>query len=242
MVGCIHSAKFEQGAECLVKPKSQGTGWMTIAEKTTARATQTQRKTRIQREKEGIILDAALEVFSTRGFAGTTVDQVAAAAGMSKPNLLYYFASKEEVYRTLLDLQLDDWVLPLDRIREDGEPLEELRAYIRRKLELSRQRPRESRLYAMEIIQGAPHVKTALYGQLRDLVAEKAAVIQGWINAGRMAAIDPTHLIFAIWATTQHYADFDAQTRAISGAEGDVLFDTALKTLETLLLDGLRVR
>ncbi len=215
---------------------------MTVTETTIARATKTRRKTRIQREKEGIILNAALDVFSAYGFAGTTIDKIAATAGMSKPNLLYYFASKEDVYVTLLDKQLADWVVPLEQIREDGDPIEELRAYVRRKLELSRQRPRESRLYAMEIIHGAPHIKTASFKDLRKVVEEKVAVIQGWADAGRITAINPTHLIFAIWATTQHYADFDVQIRAIDDSDDDELFETAAKSLETLLLDGLKAR
>lgn len=215
---------------------------MATVETVLARATQTQRRTRIQREKREIILEAALDVFSTRGFDGATVDQIASAAGMSKPNLLYYFARKEDIYRALLDRQLDDWVEPLAAIRADGEPIDELRGYIRRKLEISRLRPRESRLYANEILQGAPHVGASLHGEMGDLVTEKAAAIQVWVDAGKIAPVDPIHLIFAIWATTQHYADFDAQVRAIAQVKGDEHFDTALQTLETLFLDGLRVR
>jgi len=215
---------------------------MTTSETASARATQTQRRTRIQLENEARILDAALDVFSVRGLGGATVDQIAAAADMSKPNLLYYFARKDDIYTALLDRQLDDWLEPLHALNPDGDPIAELRAYIRRKLEMSRTRPRESRLYANEMLHGAPHVKDELEGLLRALVAEKAAVVQGWIDAGRLAPVDPTHLIFAIWATTQHYADFDVQVRAVTGVEDDSHFEVALATLNTLFLDGLRVR
>lgn len=214
---------------------------MAVAENTLARATKTRRKTRIQREKEGIILDAALDVFSIHGFAGTTIDKIAERAGMSKPNLLYYFACKGDVYTALLDKQLADWLVPLEGICETGDPLEELRRYIRLKLELSRQRPRESRLFAMEIIQGATRIKSELFNDLRKIVQEKAAVIQGWADDGRITAINPTHLIFAIWATTQHYADFDVQVREIDDSDDDKLFETATKSLETLFLDGLKI-
>lgn len=215
---------------------------MATVETPSARATRTQRRTRIQREKESVILDAALDIFSTHGFAGTTVDQLAAAAGMSKPNLLYYFARKDDVYSALLERQVDDWTVPLNEIREDGEPLEELRGYIRRKLTLSRMRPRESRLYAMEIIQGAPRMQSALDGEIYGLVREKSAVIEGWMKAGKIAAMDATHLIFAIWATTQHYADFYAQVHAVTGEDSETNFRAAQQTLEALFLDGLRLR
>ncbi|MCL4168119.1 UNVERIFIED_CONTAM: hypothetical protein GTU68_026510, partial [Idotea baltica] len=169
---------------------------MSSRDTASARATQTRRRTRIQQEKEAQILDAALDVFSAQGYGGATVDQIAAAAKMSKPNLLYYFARKDDIYAALLDRQIDDWLEPLAALNPDGDPIEELRAYIRRKLELSRVNPRESRLYANEMLQGAPHVKETLEGPLRTLVAEKAAAIQGWVDAGRIAAVDPAHLIF----------------------------------------------
>ncbi len=215
---------------------------MATGKKHSARATKTRRKTRIQEEKEEIILDAALDLFSAKGFDGVTVDQIASAARMSKPNLLYYFARKKDIYVTLLDRLLETWLEPLIALRAEGDPIEELRGYLRRKLEMARTQPRESRLFANEILQGAPRVRRSLQGPLRELVTEKSAVIQGWINAGRLAKIDPTHLIFAIWSTTQHYADFDAQIRAVTRSEDDAHFETALETLETLFLEGLRVR
>jgi len=215
---------------------------MASDETSSARATKTRRRTRIQREKEELILDAALDLLSAKGFDGTTVDQIAAAAGMSKPNLLYYFARKEDVYVALLDRLLETWLEPLIALDPAGDPIEELRGYFRRKFEMARTQPRESRLFANEILQGAPRVRESLEGPLRALVAEKAAVVQGWIDAGRLARVDPTHLIFAIWSTTQHYADFDAQVRAVTQSDDDAHFDAGLKTLETLFLDGLRVR
>ena len=215
---------------------------MAPVENAAARATKTLRKTRIQAEKEEIILDSALDLFSAKGFDGTTVDQIASAANMSKPNLLYYFARKEDVFVALIDRLLETWLEPLVELNADGDPIEELRSYLRRKLEMSRTRPRESRLFANEILQGAPRVRSSLEGPLRALVSEKASVIQAWIDAGRLARVDPTHLIFAIWSTTQHYADFEVQVRAVTRSEDDTHFEAALNTLEKLFLDGLRVR
>ena len=102
-------------------------------------------KTRIQREKQDVILDAALNVFSLHGFRGATIDQIAEAAGMSKPNLLYYFGSKGEIHRQLLTSMLDLWLDPLRELDSDGDPMPEIRSYIRRKLEMARDFPRESR-------------------------------------------------------------------------------------------------
>ncbi|MCB5205208.1 HTH-type transcriptional regulator RutR [Neorhizobium sp. T786] len=209
-----------------------------------ARAAKTQRRTRIQEEKEERILDGALEVFSASGFRGTTIDQIAEATGMSKPNLLYYFRTKEAIYRRLLERMLFTWLEPLKAFDAEGDPQAEIRSYIRRKLEMSRDYPRESRLFANEMLQGAPHIGDELNGPLKQLVDEKADVIRAWIKAGKIARCDPYHLIFAIWSTTQHYADFDVQVRAVLGESraGEGRFEDAARFLEQMFMRGLEIK
>ena len=184
-------------------------------------------QTRIQRKNTSAILDAALAVFSQHGFRGSTLDQIAKAARLSKPNLLYYFPSKEAIHRELLSGQMEIWLAPLRRIDANGEPVDEIVGYVLRKLEMARELPRESRLFANEIVQGAPRILDQIEGELRELVTAKAGVIQRWIDAGKIAALDPYHLIFSIWATTQHYADFDVQVRGILRPDGDAHFENA---------------
>ncbi|RMA43164.1 TetR family transcriptional regulator C-terminal domain-containing protein [Rhodophyticola porphyridii] len=195
-------------------------------------------RTRIQRKNTQAILEAALLVFSRHGFRGATLDQIAAAAGLSKPNLLYYFPSKEAVHVTLLSQLMDTWLDPLREMDPDGEPVEELLGYVSRKLQMSRDFPRESRLFANEILQGAPRMQEVLATDLRKLVDEKVTIIRGWAAAGKIADIDPHHLIFSIWALTQHYADFDVQVRAVLGEDRDPFAEaeTFLRTLFTKLL------
>jgi TetR/AcrR family transcriptional regulator len=201
-------------------------------------------RTRIQREKQDIILDAALGIFSLHGFRGATIDQIADAAGMSKPNLLYYFASKEEIHRRLLTEMLDLWLDPLRELDAEGDPIPELRSYIRRKIEMARDFPRESRLFANEMLQGAPHAIDVLQTELKQLVDDKARVIEDWMAQGKLARTDPYHLIFSIWATTQHYADFDVQVRSVLGKDrgGEGRFEDAARYLEHLFMDGLLPR
>jgi len=198
-------------------------------------------QTRIQREKQEVILEAALDVFSREGFRGATIDQIAEAAGMSKPNLLYYFPRKEEIYQRLLAEMLDIWLAPLREIDSVGDPVPELRSYLRRKLEMSRDYPRQSRLFANEMLQGAPRVLEMLESDLKALVDDKAKVIEGWMDAGKIVRTDPYHLIFSIWATTQHYADFDVQVHGVLGKDrgGEGRFEDAARFLENLFLHGL---
>ena len=200
------------------------------------------RRTRIQQAKRELILEAALDVFSTHGFRGSTIDQIAEAAGMSKPNLLYYFRRKEDIHEALMERLLDTWLAPLRELDDSGDPIAEIRGYIRRKLEMARDFPRESRLFANEILQGAPRIMPLLEGELKELVDEKAEIIKGWMRAGKIVKTDPWHLIFAIWATTQHYADFDVQVRAVLGPDrgSEGRFEDAARFLEQLFVEGLR--
>ncbi len=194
----------------------------------------TRPRTRIQARNQDAILEAALAVFSTQGFRGATLDQIADVAGLSKPNLLYYFASKDAIYAELLTGLLDTWLDPLRAMNPDGDPVQELLGYVRRKLQLSRDYPRESRLFANEILQGAPRMQAAITVDLTALVAEKAVILTTWMDQGRIARLHPIHLIFSIWALTQHYADFDCQVRAVLQGEGADPYPQAQLYLETL--------
>ncbi len=205
-----------------------------------ARAAKTRKRTRIQAANEERILDAALDVFSTHGFRGATVDQVALRAGMTKPNLLYYFRRKRDIYLAVLNRTHEMWLQPLEELVADGDPASEISDYIDRKLEMARDNPKASRLFAMEIIQGAPVLGETLTGRLKTLVDDKAAIIRRWVAEGKLAPVDPYHLIFMVWATTQHYADFEVQIRAILGqrAERPAHFALAKATLEQVFLKG----
>ena len=191
------------------------------------------KRTRIQIEKTDAILEAALDVFSGFGFRGSTLDQIAERAQISKPNLLYYFSGKEAIHRELLSRLLDTWLQPLRSIDPSGHPIDEIAAYVRRKIEMARDYPREGRLFANEIIHGAPVIHAMLSNDLKALVDEKCEVISNWAAQGRIAAINPHHLIFSIWATTQHYADYSVQVRLVLGRDNEA-FDDATVYLDTL--------
>ncbi len=199
---------------------------------------------RIQEANRKAILDAAVDVFAVSGFRGATIDEIASRAGMSKPNLLYYFKSKQQIYQQVLEQTLEDWLAPFAAIDPEGDPIEELRRYITAKLEMSAKRPEASKLFANEIIHGAPVIGTFLQTTLKDLVDEKTKVIRHWVGQGKLAPIDPYHLIFLIWATTQHYADFDVQIRAVAGTQAGRpgFAEQAAQAVLSIILNGIRPR
>lgn len=174
-------------------------------------------KGQIRQANEALILAAAERVFAGAGFGGATMAAIAEAAGLPKANLHYYFGSKQELYRTVLAETLKDWLEPTHVIRVDADPKTAIEAYIRAKMALSMQRPHASRVFANELLHGAPVVKPLLLTDLRELVQAKAEVIAQWVQDGRMAPVDPVHLFFTIWAATQTYADFEVQICAVLG-------------------------
>ena len=196
-------------------------------------------KTRIQRQKRKVILDAALEIFSTEGFRGATLERIAGQANLSKTNLLYYYPSKEAIFDEVMDGLWLVWMGPLRSIDPNGTPKEEIAAYIRRKLKLSREHPRESRLFTNELLRGTPSLSPRLAHDLRELVLEKAGLIGEWMAQGHLAKCDPMHLLFSVWALTRNYADSDALLRAILG-ESDPFdgADSHLDLMFTRLLDA----
>ena len=174
-------------------------------------------KGQIRQANEALILAAAERVFAGAGFGGATMAAIADASGLPKANLHYYFGSKQELYRTVLARTLKDWLTPAQSITPEADPRAAIESYIRAKMALSAQRPHASKVFANELLHGAPVVKALLSSELRDMVLAKAAVMDGWIASGRMAPVDPIHLFFTIWAATQTYADFDVQVCAVLG-------------------------
>lgn len=175
-------------------------------------------KGQIRQANEALILAAAERVFAGAGFGGATMAAIAEASGLPKANLHYYFGSKQALYRVVLARILADWLVPTHGITPGADPRQALERYIRAKMALSALRPHASRVFANELLHGAPVLGELLTTELGGTVREKAAVIQGWVDAGRMAPVDSTHLFFTIWAATQTYADFEVQISAVLGA------------------------
>ena len=173
------------------------------------------KQTRIQREKRLLIQKAALQVFSEFGLRGATLDKIAKACGLTKPNILYYYSSKDEIYAEVLQSLLEEWIRPLKDISENGDPLTEILKYVQKKLTMSKTKKQESKLFATEILHGAPLTQNILAGSLKETVDDKVKLLNKWISEDKIAPVDPYHLIFSIWSMTQHYADFDVQVYSL---------------------------
>ncbi|MFZ4876322.1 TetR/AcrR family transcriptional regulator [Janthinobacterium sp. Mn2066] len=166
---------------------------------------------------EADVLEQAVRVFAESGYEGASIATIAERAGMSKQNLMYYFPTKQQLYQRVLDDVLDDWLARMDKLASaaDGEgkhaPQDMLRAYIAAKLRFSREQPWASRVYALEVINGAPLYGAQIRERVVPLLRKDIAMFEAWSKAGKIAPVNATHLMFAIWAMTQSYADFSAQ-------------------------------
>lgn len=172
-----------------------------------------------RKQSQDAIMDAARDEFIQQGFKGATVQAIADNANMPKANVLYYYQNKENLYHKVLEQTLEMWDTAIgDIVLEDG-PKIALERFISAKVDIAFENPKASKIYAMEIIQGAQHIDNFARVYLRNWVKEKSQIFEHWMNAGEMAKVDPVKLIFLIWSTTQHYADFETQILNITNKQ-----------------------
>jgi len=169
------------------------------------------RKIEIREANQNLILEAAEKIFAENGFKGAATGDIAREAGIPKANVHYYFKTKEDLYREVLRHILDDWMAAASTFEAHHDPAEALRTYVSAKMEFSRNRPYGSRVWAREIMSGAPVLENFLGTTLKAWLKERTRIIRRWIKQGKISEVDPQALMFMIWASTQHYADFERQ-------------------------------
>ncbi|UTW13922.1 TetR/AcrR family transcriptional regulator [Marinobacterium rhizophilum] len=199
---------------------------------------------RIRQQNEKLIISAAEQEFSCHGFKGTSMQRVADRAGLPKANIHYYFSNKLGLYHAVLANIIDLWDSTFNELSAEDDPAIVLPRYIAAKIEFSRQYPLASRIFAMEILSGGPHLSAFFKQDYRSWFKQRAAVFEHWIDAGKMSPVDPAHLIFLLWGSTQHYADFAVQIEAALGEEslGPEVYETATRTLTDIILRGCGIR
>jgi TetR/AcrR family transcriptional regulator len=196
------------------------------------------RKAHIRESNEAHLLACAEAVFAERGLEGASTAMIAERAGLPKANLHYYFPTKLALYRRVLEDLFEDWHRAADTFECSDDPVEAIGGYVRAKMELSQRRPLGSKVWASEIIHGAHHMQDILKERVKPWLDSRVTVIEGWIARGLLAPLDPQTLMFMIWATTQHYADFDAQIRALKGKRAltQKAFDAATEDVVRLVI------
>ncbi|MFT6261357.1 MAG: TetR/AcrR family transcriptional regulator [Crocinitomicaceae bacterium] len=190
------------------------------------------------------ILEAAQAEFVLHGFKGTSMQSIADRAELPKANIHYYFKNKANLYQAVLEEIMFAWNVVLEDMNQESDPAEVLSKFIHTKMQLSYTNPNGSKIFAMEIIQGAPHLIEHIRTDMRDWFKEKALVIQSWIDQGKMRNVNPMHLIFMIWSTTQHYADFNTQVLEVMNRReyDDEEIASITEFLTSMILKGLDIQ
>ncbi|MDP4072966.1 TetR/AcrR family transcriptional regulator [Acidovorax sp. A1169] len=167
--------------------------------------------------KEQGILTEAENHFAQFGFEGASLESIAAAIGISRHNLLYYFPNKEALYQRVLDDVLTQWLAGMEDLSHSDDPQQALRRYIRAKLRYSRERPNGAKVFTKEVIAGAPRYGKAIAARVGPLLKAEVRTFERWAREGRIARVNFTHLMFIIWSVTQAYAEQEAQFALLLG-------------------------
>jgi len=201
------------------------------------------RKQDIRQERETLILRAAEKVFAEAGFGGATMQLIADMAGLPKANLHYYFPTKEALYRQVVQNIFQIWLHAADVFDSADGPAEGIGAYIDAKMEISRTHTDGSKVWASEVMHGAPVIQDYLETTLAEWTDGRIKVIQRWIDQGRMAPVNPRHLLYMLWATTQHYADFGHQIETLNHGKrlSRAQWDEAKASVKQIILAGIGI-
>jgi TetR/AcrR family transcriptional regulator len=198
----------------------------------------------IRQKNKSLILASAKLEFVTYGYNGASMKRIAERAELPRANIHYYFKNKEDLYKQLLREILSVWNSRFDSLDKQVSAREALTVYIRDKVLYSKSDPMASRIFASEIIHGAPHMKEFLSTELKEWIDNKAKVIQFWVDNKQMNPINPYHLLFLIWGSTQHYADFGTQVEFAMGKDKltDDDFEDVVTSLTEIILTGCGVK
>lgn len=198
-------------------------------------------KAHIRAENERLILEAGERIFAQHGFRGATMQMIADQAGLPKANLHYYFDSKEKLYRCVVEKIFEIWLQAASSFENSDEPKEALKLYIYEKMQISRRHPYGSKVWANEVMQGAPIIQDFLETQLRSWTDGRIESIQAWIAAGKIRSVEPRWVMYMIWATTQHYADFGHQIETLNADAplSEAQWQAASETVFEVIWNGL---
>ena len=198
-------------------------------------------KAHIRAENERLILEAGERIFAQHGFRGATMQMIADQAGLPKANLHYSFDSKEKLYRCVVQKIFEIWLQAASSFENSDEPKEALKLYIYEKMQISRRHPYGSKVWANEVMQGAPIIQDFLETQLRSWTDGRIESIQAWIAAGKIRSVEPRWVMYMIWATTQHYADFGHQIETLNADAplSEAQWEAASETVFEVIWNGL---
>ncbi len=165
----------------------------------------------IRAQNQMLILDAAEEEFVLQGYRGATMQGIADRAGLPKANVHYYFKNKKNLYKAVLRSIIEEWNDGLVTMTIDSDPRTVIEKFVRTKLHQAFAHPNRHKLFAIEVIGGAPYLHDFMLTTMKTWALDKVQVMKVWHEQGKIGVADPLQLLILIWATTQRYAEFETE-------------------------------
>jgi len=198
----------------------------------------------IRKNNLQLIISVAEHRFAEYGYNGTTISSIAEQAQLPKSNVLYYFKTKEALYKEVLSKLLVIWMVDMKNMTAEQHPRDALRDYILLKMKQSKEHANSSRIFASEILHGAPFLREQLQSDLKDQFLKTCQVFREWIAKQWKNPVSPEHLLFMIWSSTQAYADYGLQSSLLMGKTelDNEDFEAGAQLITNMVLKGCGIK
>jgi AcrR family transcriptional regulator len=173
------------------------------------------------------VMQVALQLFLANGYVGTSLKSVANELGISPPALYWYFPSKEDLYVSVIEKAMDDFVTYVHQSITDEDPLFKLSQLVRAHVTWQLQQSDIARAFDMAmtlkgLASGIPEQRLAPITKMqRDYLEQVRSILRDGVQEGVFAVDDVKTTAFAIitlceYVTTWYRPDGELSVAAVA--------------------------
>jgi TetR/AcrR family transcriptional regulator len=186
-------------------------------------------------ETRTIILKAAEQIYAESGLAGARTDAIAAAAGVNKALLYYYFKSKEGLYQAVVGSQLREFQQQAREILSAKGPAgPTLMRYVGYHFDFIGTHPNYPRIFLRMMMEGDRILERTIREHSIPLKNLLMALLERGMNSGEFRRMDTGHAIVSIAGLTAHYFNIAPAFRLVTGQDPYSKANLATRKVEVL--------